>query len=334
VDRSTIKRRDFLALGLAAAGAPSTANAALFSKRKFPNKPIRVVVPFGPGSGSDFVGRLWAETARAHLGTLVIENQSGGTGSIGGASVARSKPDGYTLLVAATTTFVLETLLKKRPLYNPVRALTPVSSLAISAFVVAVNPAVPAGSLKELAAYAAAHPQKVTFGSGGVGSMGHLTGEMFKSLTKTPSLVHVPYRGGNQLITDTIGGQISMLIAPATDQILELHKSGKLKILAVTSPGRLFVAPEIPTAVESGVPGMVVFVFIGLFAPRGTPKAIVEQISQASRVAMANPVFQRKLLDAGYRPDADSTPEKVQQYIRSDLERWGPLIRNIGLKLD
>ena len=248
--RSRIKRRDFLALGLAAAGAPSTANAALFSKRKFPNKPIRVVVPFGPGSGSDFVGRLWAETARAHLGTLVIENQSGGTGSIGGASVARSKPDGYTLLVAATTTFVLETLLKKRPLYNPVRALTPVSSLAISAFVVAVNPAMPAGSLKELAAYAAAHPQKVTFGSGGVGSMGHLTGEMFKSLTKTPSLIHVPYRGGNQLITDTIGGQISMLIAPATDQILELHKSGKLKILAVTSPGRLLVAPEIPTAVN------------------------------------------------------------------------------------
>ena len=102
----------------------------------------------------------------------------------------------------------------------------------------------------------------------------------------------------------------------------------------VTSPGRLIVAPEIPTAVESGVPDLVVFVFIGLFAPRGTPKAIVEQISQASRVAMANPVFQRKLLDAGYRPDADSTPEKVQQYIRSDLERWGPLIKDIGLKLD
>jgi tripartite-type tricarboxylate transporter receptor subunit TctC len=334
MDRSTIKRRDFLALGLAAAGVPSTANAALFSKRKFPNKPIHVVVPFAPGTGSDFVGRLWAETARAHLGTLVIENQSGGAGSIGGASVARSKPDGYTLLVAATTTFVLEMLLKKRALYNPVKELAPVSNLAISAFVMAVNPAVPAGSLKELAAYATANPQKVTFGSAGVGSMGHLTGEMFKSLTKTPSIVHVPYRGGTQLIADTVGGQISMLIAPATDQILELHKSGKLKILAVTSPGRLLVAPEIPTAVESGVPGMVVFVFIGLFAPRGTPKAIVEQISQASRAAMADQAFQRKLLDAGFRTDAESTPEKVQEYIRYDLERWGPLVKDIGLKLD
>ncbi len=334
MSRLTIKRRDFLALGLAAT-VPSTANAALFSRRKkFPSKPIRLVVPFAPGSGTDFAGRLWAEYARPHLGTLVIENQSGGAGSIAGAAVARSKADGYTLLVAPTTAFVLELLLKKRPAYNPTKELVPISSFAISALTIAVNPALPVASLKELTAYAAANPQKVTFGSAGVGSMGHLTGEMFKSLTKTPSITHVPYRGGNQLITDTVGGQISMMIVPATDQVLELHKSGKLKILAVTSPGRLLIAPEIPTAVESGVPGLVVFVFIGLFAPRGTPKAIVEQISQASRAAMADQTFQKKLLDAGYRPDPESTPEKVQQYIRYDLERWGPLIKDIGLKLD
>ncbi len=330
----TIKRRDFLTLGLAAAGMPSTADAALFARRKFPNKPIRVVVPFAPGSGSDFVGRLWAETARPHIGTLVVENVSGGSGSIGSAAVARSRANGYTLLVAATTSFVLEMLLKKRQLYNPVKELAPVSNLAISAFVMAVNPKVPVASLTEFAAYATAHPQKVTFGSAGVGSMGHLTGEMFKALTKTPGLVHVPYRGGNQLITDTVGGQISMLIQPATDQILDLHKAGKLKILAVTSPSRLLVAPDIPTAVESGVPGMVVFVFIGLFAPRGTPKAIVEQISQASRTAMADQAFQKKLIDAGYRPDPESTPEKLLEYIQYDLERWGPLIKDIGLKLD
>ena len=335
MNSSMIKRREFLALSLAAAGIPSTADAALFSRRKkFPDKPIRLVVPFAPGSGSDFVGRLWAEHARPHLGTLVIENQTGGAGSIGGASVAHAKPDGYTLLVAATTAFILETLLKRKPLYNPVKELVPVSNLAISAMVMAVNPTVPAASLKELAAHAAANPRKVTFGSAGVGSMGHLTGEMFKSLTKTPGITHVPYRGGNQLITDTVGGQISMMIAPATDQVLELHRSGKLKILAVTSPSRLIVAPEIPTAVESGVPGMVVFVFLGLFAPRGTPKAIVEQVSQASRAAMADPAFQKKLVDAGFRPDAESTPEKLQQYIRYDLERWGPLIKDIGLKLD
>lgn len=334
MNRSTIKRRDFLALGLMAAGAPSAANAALFSRHKVPNKPIRLVVPFAPGSGTDFVGRLWAETARPHLGTLVVENQSGGAGAIGGVSVARARPDGTTLLVAPTTAFVLEMLLKRRPVYNPVKELVPISSFAISAFVMAVNPALPVGSLKELVAYAAANPQRVTFGSAGIGSMGHLTGEMFKSLTKTPGITHVPYRGGNQLITDTIGGQISMLIQPATDQILDLHKSGKLKILAVTSPNRLIVAPEIPTAVESGVPDLVVFVFIGLFAPRGTPKAVVEHISQASRTAMADQTFQKKLIDAGYRPDAESTPEKVQQYIRYDLDRWGPLIKSIGLKVD
>ena len=329
-----MKRRDFLAGGLATASAASAAGAAAFAGPKFPSRPIRLVVPFAPGSGSDFIGRLWAESARPHLGTLVVENQSGGAGSIGGVAVAKSKPDGHTLLVAATTTFVLEMLLKRRQVYNPVKELVPVSNLAISAFVMAVNPAMPVNSLKQLADYAAANSQKVTFGSAGIGSMGHLTGEMFKSLTKTPQMVHVPYRGGNQLITDTVGGQISMLIAPATDQVIELHKAGKIKILAVTSPGRLLAAPEIPTAVESGVPGMVVFVFIGLFAPRGTPKLVIDRISEASRTAMADQAYQKKLLDAGYRPDADSTPEKLQEYIRYDLGRWGPLIKDIGLKLD
>jgi tripartite-type tricarboxylate transporter receptor subunit TctC len=200
--------------------------------------------------------------------------------------VARAKPDGHTLLVAATTTFVLETLLKRRPVYNPVKELVPVCNLAISALVIAVNPSLPVNSLKQLADYAEANDQKVTFGSAGLGSMGHLTGEMFKSLTKTSGIVHVPYRGGNQLITDTAGGQISMMIVPATDQVIELHKAGKIKILAVTSPGRLFVAPEIPTAVESGVPGLVVFVFIGLFAPRGTPKPVIERIAQASPMGL------------------------------------------------
>jgi tripartite-type tricarboxylate transporter receptor subunit TctC len=125
-----------------------------------------------------------------------------------------------------------------------------------------------------------------------------------------------------------------MMIVPATDQVIELHNAGKIKILAVTSPGRLFVAPEIPTAVESGVPGLVVFVFIGLFAPRGTPKSVIERIAQAARTAMAHEAYQKKLLNTGYRPDPNSSSEKVQEYIRSDLSRWEPLIKDLGLTLD
>jgi len=328
-----MKRRDFLLGGVTAVTAPFGDTCA-FASAKFPSRPIRLVVPFAPGSGSDFVGRLWAESVRPHLGALVVENQSGGAGSIGGVGVAKAKPDGHTLLVAATTTFVLETLLKRRPVYNPVKELVPVCNLAISALVMAVNPALPVNSLRQLADYAEANGQKVTFGSAGVGSMGHFTGEMFKSLTKTSGIVHVPYRGGNQLIMDTAGGQISMMIVPATDQVIELHKVSKIKILAVTSPGRLFVAPEIPTAVESGVPGLVVFAFIGLFAPRGTPKPVIERIGQAARTAMAQEAYQKKLLNAGYRPDPNSSSEKVQEYIRSDLSRWEPLIKELGLKLD
>ncbi len=158
--------------------------------------------------------------------------------------------------------------------------------------------------------------------------MGHLTGEMFKSLTKTPSITHVPHRGGNQLITDTVGGQISMLIAPATDQVLELHKSGKLKILAVTSPGRLIVAPEIPTAVESGVPGLVVFVFIGLFAPtrhaKGDCRADQPGVAGRDGGSGFPAKAHRCWLPAGRGVHAGESP---RQYIQYDLERWGPLVR-------
>jgi tripartite-type tricarboxylate transporter receptor subunit TctC len=326
-----MNRREFITLlGGGAVAMPRPA----FAKSKFPIRPIRLVIPFPPGGGFDAVGRPWADRVKSVLGTVVIENQGGGAGSIGSASVARAKPDGYTILLGGTTTLMTEALLKKRPLYNPVKDLTPISNIAISAFAIAINPAIPVHSLKELAEYAKTNPRKLSYGTAGVGSLGHLTGELLKSLTKTSEMIHVPYRGGGPAITDAMSGQVSMVITAVTAQFLELHQTGKLRILAVTSPGRLFVAPDIPTAVEAGFPDMVAFQFVGLFAPRGTPKAIIDQIGQASRAAVADDAFQKTLLDSGFRPDVDSTPAKLGEYIDYDIAHWGPLIKELGLKID
>jgi tripartite-type tricarboxylate transporter receptor subunit TctC len=329
-----IKRRDLVALGLAAVAAPPAMLRPVFAKSKYPNRPIKLVIPFPPGAGNDVIGRLWADSMKPLLGTVVVENVAGGAGSLGAASVARAKPDGYTLLLGGTNMIVTEALLKKRPLFDPLKDLVPISNVAISAYIMAVNPALPVRTLKELVDYASANPRKLSYGTAGVGSLSHLTGEMFKSLTKTSDIIHVPYRGGGPAITDTMSGQISMVITPATAQLLELHQSGKLRIIAVTTPGRLYAAPDIPTAVEGGVPDMVSFLFMGVFAPRGTPKAIIDQIGQATHAATAEPAFQKTLQEAGFRSDTDSTPEKLQGFIEYDMARWGPIVKQLGLKID
>src|SRR5262249_18758432 len=162
----------------------------------------------------------------------------------------------------------------------------------------------------------------------------HLTGELFKSLAGTPDIVHVPYRGSGPATADTLSGQVSMVTPAVTGPLLEFHRTGKLRIIAVTSPNRLIGAPDIPTAVEAGLAGMVALQSIGLFAPAGTPKAIIEQIAKASRTALAERAYQEMLIETGFEPDVDSDAEKLRRLIDEDIARWGPLVKAIGLKLD
>ena len=327
-----LPRRSFLHLVACAAVSPTVSRTSW--AQAYPTRPVRLVVPFPPGGGYDAVGRPWADKIKPLLGTVVVENIGGGGSSLGAAVAARARPDGYTLLLGGSSTHITEALLKRRPLYDPIKDLQPISMVVVSAFAIAVHPAVPARTLKEFIDYAKANPGKLSYGHAGIGSLNHLTGEMLKSLTATPGIVQVPYRGTGPATSDTIAGQVQIVTPAVTGQLLEFHRTGKLRILAVTSPKRLVAAPDIPTALEAGVPGMISQQSIGLLAPTGTPQTIIDQIAQATRTCLADGAFQQMLIESGFQPDTHSTPEKFRRFIEEDLARWAPLIKSMGLKID
>src|SRR3954468_13432874 len=326
-----ITRRHFLGAGAAASlcGGSSAAVA-----QSYPARSIRLVVPFPPGGAFDFVGRPWAEKIKSSLGTIVVENIGGGGSSLGAAAVVRSPADGYTLLLGGTQTHVNEALLKAKPLYDPAKDLDAVTGVAAYFLAIVVNPALAVRTLQELQEHAKAHPGTVSYGHAGVGSIQHLTGELLKSQTGMDDMVQVPYRGTGPVITDVMSGQIPVGILGITGQVLELHRAGKLRIVAVTSPKRLASAPDVPTAAEAGLPGMIVTGSIGLLAPAGTPRSVVDQISQATSVALADPAFQNILKEAAMEPIAPPGPDHWRRILADDISLWEPVVKKIGLKID
>jgi tripartite-type tricarboxylate transporter receptor subunit TctC len=327
-----LPRREFLRLAAGAVAMPTVSRIAW--AQAYPTRSIRLVIPFPPGGAFDAVGRPWADKMKPLVGSVVVENIGGGGSSLGAAAVARAQPDGYTILLGGTQTHVNEALLKSRPLYDPVKDLHPIAGVAANVLCIAVHPAVPAQTLKEFIAYATANPGKLSYGHSGVGSIQHLAGELFKSLAGTPDIVQVPYRGTGPLITDLVSGQVPMGVPGVTGQVLEFHRSGKMRVLAVTSSTRLTAAPELPTAAELGLPGMIVRGSIGLLAPSGTPTGIIEQIAQATRTAIAEPAYQQMLIDAGIEPTLDSNPEKFRRSLAADVALWTPVVKALGLRID
>jgi tripartite-type tricarboxylate transporter receptor subunit TctC len=318
-----------------AAGAVALPTASRTAwAQAYPTHPIRLVVPFPPGGGYDLLARPWADKMKSLLGPIVVENIGGGAGSLGAAAVARASPDGYTLLVSGTNVHVNEVLLKSRPLYDPVKDLQPILCIAFGPWAISVHPSVPARTLKEFIAYAKADPGKLSYGHSGVGTINHLVGELFKSLAGTPEIVPVPYRGAGPVIADLISGQIPMGSIGVSAQVLELQRSGKLRILAVTSATRLAAAPDLPTAAEAGLPGLIATGAIGLLAPAGTPRPIIDQVAQVTRTALAERTYQQMLIEAGLEPTPDSSPEKFRQMLASDVALWAPLVKALALKID
>ncbi len=318
-----MERRRFLTL-MAASAAGAAAPRSVFAQKAYP---IRLIAPSPPGGVHYVVGRVWAAHVEPLLGTVVVENHPGAGALIGANDVAKSKPDGYTLLLGSTSSQIISPAVAPSSPYNPLKDFATVTVLTTSATSIVVNPSVPAKSLQELIAYAKANPGKLSYGSAGVGSTSHLTGELFKQLAGGLDIVHVPYKGAAPSLSDLMSGQVLIATPNATGQVLQLHQAGNIRVLAINSPDRLKAAPDIPTAIEQGLPDMISLFFCGLFAPAATPRPIVDQLNEATQEVLRKPEVEAMLSKLGYEPLLGFGPDKGGQFVESEYRRWTPIAR-------
>ncbi len=324
-------RRQALKLGAAMAGSalvPSWAQA-----QGYPDRAIRVIVPFPAGGVNDAVARPWAEKVSGMLPRVSIENIGGAGGAVGANNVLRAPADGYTLLFGSGATHIVVPFASAKPPYDPEVAFEAISIIQVSGIGIAVAASHPAKTLQDLIDDARKRPGELAYGSAGVGSATHLGAELFKSLTKT-DIRHVPYRGGGPALNDLVAGHVPVGMINVSTQALELHKAGMIRLLAATTPKRPVGAPWLPTAEEAGVPGCVAINFGGLFAPAGTPREVIDKVSAATQAAMKDKQFVDLLVASGFEPHLDNTPEEAKRFVRAEIDRWVPVIKRIGLTLD
>jgi tripartite-type tricarboxylate transporter receptor subunit TctC len=321
--------RHLLTLGLLAAAfaLPQESPA-----QTYPSKPIRIIVPFPAGGIADVFARiLGAKFNEAWGQPVVVENRAGAGGNIGAEAVAKAPADGYTLVMGNVGTHAVNASLFRNLPYDPVRDFTPVALVMEAESLLAVHPAVGANTPAELIALARANPGKLTFGSAGPGTAGHLAGELFKSMARV-DMAHIPYKGSVPAITDLLAGQTSMVFA-TMPTVLPHVKAGKLKGLAVLGLQRSAAAPEIPTLDESGLKGFEVNNWIGIFGPAGMPRDVTLKLNGEILTVMRTPDVQKRLLTEGARFTA-ATPEQFAAFVASEAAKWGKLIREVGVKVD
>lgn len=331
-------RRGYLKFGIGAAATLAAAASGLRpasaqdgSADNYPSKPIRLIVPFGAGSATDLMVRVLEPHLSKYLGQpLVVDYKPGATGVIGADLARRAAPDGYTLVMDAASSHSTMAAMRPKTLpYNILTDFTSIGRACTSANVIAVHPSLPVKNLQELVAYSNTLPKGPSFASGSNGASNHLAGELLK--TKGAKLVHVPYINMNQAITDTIGASVPMLIY--TVALLPHIRSGKLRGIAVTSEQRVRQAPDIPTAVEQGVPGMVAMSWFGLFGPAGLPVPIRDKLFAALRAAMSNPDVNQKLITAGLEP-ALLNPADTDKFVAEQIELWKGVVKTAGVKIE
>jgi len=326
-----LNRRDCIRLGAAALAVRYLRGTAALAQSKYPQETIRLIVPYAPGGVVDAVARNWAERIRGPIGTVIVENEGGGGGTIGAATVAHARPDGYTLLFGDTSSQIIAPYLMLHPSYDPAKDFSPVSMIATSSTAIVVHPGVPAKSLSEFIPYAQSHQKQLSYASAGTGTVTHLAGELFKQLIKAPDILHVPYHGAGPGLIDLLAGTVPMMTPNVTSQVLSYHRDGKIRILAVCAAAPLKAAPEIPAAVDT-LPGLVVQLTCGVLAPAGTPQAVVAQLSAATAQVMQGPDFQRVMEAAGLDTRADAGAAAAQNYLAAERERLVPIIKAAGLE--
>jgi tripartite-type tricarboxylate transporter receptor subunit TctC len=298
----------------------------------YPSKPIRLVVPFPPGGAVDFYARVVQQPLSEALGQpVIIENKAGASGMVGADFVAKSAPDGYTLLLGNIASLAINAGIYAKMPYDPAKDFTPIMRTIDVNYALVVHPSVRAKTVGELIAYAKAHPGKLAYGSAGSGSLPHLAAELFKASTGV-EMVHVPYKGGGPMVTDLLGGTVQFVIADQAN-LMQHVKSGALRALAVASPKRSATYPDLPTIAEAGVPGFQAVAWNGLVGPAGLPPDIVKRVHDAFARTMALPAVREKLQGGGLDPVGDS-PEEFARFNRAEIAKWSRIARDVGARAD
>ena len=316
------------ALAFAALAMLCTGGAA--AQAGYPNKPIRMIVPFAAGGSTDNLARTMAQKLSELLGQpVIVDNRPGGNAIIGSEALTKAAPDGYTIMMTSVDHTVIPQLLPTP--YDPVKDFAPVGAVSYTQLLLVVNPSVPVNSLQELIAYAKANPGKLNYASSGSGGVPHLTGEMFASQTGI-RMQHIPYKGGGPAMIDLVGGQVQLTFAIPINAIPHI-KNGKLRPIAITGTSRNEALPQVPTFTESGVPGLDVKTWFAVFAPVGTPKPIVDKLSEDIRKALAMPDVKEKLAAQGMEPYV-TTPDEFAAIVKADVAKYGQVIKAGNIKID
>ncbi|MFO1079520.1 MAG: tripartite tricarboxylate transporter substrate binding protein [Reyranellaceae bacterium] len=324
-----MKRRHLLAAASAAAVLPAGARA----QAKYPDRTIRLVVPFAPAGPTDIIGRKVAEKLTPMLGqTMIVDNKAGAAGSIGAVEVKNAKPDGYTLLFAPSSTHAVNPTAFVHPAYDAIKDFTPISAICVNPLVLVVHPSMP-DTVMGLVEEMKKNPGKYSYGSSGTGSILHLAGEYFKREVGGLDVVHVPYKGSSPALQDLMSGQIAWMFETFSTT-LQQHRAGKVRILAYAYSARAPIAPEIPTMIEAGVKGYEAYTFNLILGPAGLPKPIVDTLDQASRKLMADPEMLKFLDSIAAVPIPDTSPERTAKFIRDEIAKWAPVIRAAGVKIE
>ncbi len=305
------------------------------AQQPYPTRPITVVVPFAAGGPTDVMARILGQHMSGTLGQqIVVENVTGAGGSLGAARVAKATPDGYTMVMGNLGTHAASVGLYKNLSYDPRTDFEPVMLVANTPMVLVVRKNFPANTLKEFMSYVTSHPNKVTFGSAGTGSSSHLTYLLYTHLTGE-EIQHVPYRGLSQAVNDLLAGQIDMMFDQVVSSSPHIH-AGSVKPIMVTAPTRAAVIPAVPSAPEAGLPDMITNVWSALFFPKGTPQAIVQRVNSAVDAAMRDPDVAKRLADLGADVPAPDqrTPKFLGDFVRSEIDKWVPLIQAAGAGAD
>lgn len=313
------------------AGVWLAASVGCVFAQGYPNRPVRMIVPFAAGGGTDVIARVIAPKLTQQLGqNVIIDNRTGASGNVGSEIAARAVPDGYTVIMGNVSSHAINASVFKLP-YDPVKDFSPVSVVAIAANVLVVHPSFAAKSVQELIAAARATPGKIDYASAGNGSPAHLAGELFKVLARV-EMNHVPYNGNAPAITALLGGQVALMFS-AMPAAIPHARTGKLRALAVTSIRRVSGAPELPTIAESGLPGFDVTQWMGILAPAGTPRTIVDQIYKAVVASVKQPDVIERFGALGADP-LGNTPNEFAALVVSDMKKWSEVVRVAKLKID